>query len=79
MACGVVPVVSGFGENFIVKNGEDGFTANNEKEWADKIKSLLKDKVLREMMGERAKLKIKDNFDVKKTVFILINYVLSRL
>ena len=76
MACGVVPVVSGFGENsFIVKNGEDGFIVNNEKEWADKIKFLLKDKVLREMIGERAKLKIKDNFDVKKTVSTLIDFI----
>lgn len=80
MACGVTPIVSDFGENtFIVKNGEDGFTANDEKEWVDKIKLLLKNNDLRKMMGGNAKLKIKDNFDVKKTVFTLINLILQKL
>lgn len=76
MACGVVPIVSGFGENtFIVKDGENGFVANSEKEWADKIKMILSDNKTRKTVGEFARRHIAEHFSIKKRAEQLVDII----
>lgn len=80
MACGVPPIVSNFGENiFFTKDDENGFIAGSEKEWADKIKMLIKNEILREKIGKTAQFYIKNNFNIKESVIVLKNLILSKM
>ncbi len=53
MAANVPVIISGVGENnFLVQNGKNGFTANNEKEWRQKIELLIKNERLRKTFAK---------------------------
>lgn len=69
MACGV-PVVafnSGGCKETIAHN-KTGFLANNEKEFADYVIKLLKDKKLREKFGKAGRKRVIDIFSVEQMV-----------
>jgi glycosyltransferase involved in cell wall biosynthesis len=67
MACRVPAVVSAFGEMpYIIKDGENGFTAANEDEWVEKLSRLLKDASLRAELGRAGQKTVREqySFDV---------------
>ena len=67
-----IPVVSfSVGDvPYIIQNGKDGFVVKdrNSEELVNKIKQLLEDKNLREIIGINAKEKIKKEFTIDKMV-----------
>ena len=68
MALGIPAVVSPVGVNkVIVEDAINGFVCATESEWEAKIKRLLIDSRLREIMGEAAKQKVKKFYSVKAT------------
>lgn len=53
MACGVASVASSFGEMpYIIQDGVNGFLANTEEEWTEKLKRLLSNRELRARLGK---------------------------
>jgi glycosyltransferase involved in cell wall biosynthesis len=53
MAVGLAQVTSAVGEiTFVIKDGVNGFTAENAEEWADKLKRLLEDRDLCARLGK---------------------------
>ena len=68
MSLGIPAVVSPVGANCeVVTDGINGFWANSENEWYEKIEILIKDKVLREKMGKESVYKIEKEFSVEAT------------
>jgi len=59
-------VCSQFMYGKIVEDGVTGFLANSEEEWQEKTERLIKDKKLRQKMGETAYQEVLANHDVNK-------------
>ncbi len=67
MAMGKSTVSSALGEaKEIVKDGENGFLAKGKKEFIEKMRILIEDKMLRDRIGQKAFETIKENFTVSK-------------
>lgn len=65
MAIGKPTVVSPVGVNTeIVKEGENGYLANSEAEWFDKLSQLIENEQLRKELGANARKFIFENFSV---------------
>ena len=59
MACAVPPVVSPVGTNReILEDGAEGFFAETEAEWCDRIVTLLRDGQLRRRLGRAARARV---------------------
>jgi glycosyltransferase involved in cell wall biosynthesis len=68
MALGIPPVISPVGMNTIlVTDEQDGFLAEDEKDWVVKLRKLLTDKNLRVKVGENARRKIVEQYSVNAT------------
>ena len=68
MSLGIPAVVSPVGANCeVVTDGINGFWANSESEWYEKIEILIKDKSLREKMGSASSIKIQKEYSVEAT------------
>jgi glycosyltransferase involved in cell wall biosynthesis len=66
MSLGIPPVVSPVGANKkVVIDGENGFWANDEKEWYDCLEKLITNHQLRTEMGTNARNRIISNYSVK--------------
>ena len=66
MSVGVVPVVSNVGSNKeIIKDGVNGFLADTETEWIDKISNLIEAPRLRYGMGKIARDTVIKSYSVK--------------
>jgi glycosyltransferase involved in cell wall biosynthesis len=81
MALGKPVVASRIGANVdIVKDGENGFLAESEEDWYDALTMLIKDRDLRERMGEKARATIEKAYSIKhnSSIFLaLLNRVLN--
>ncbi len=67
MAVGVPVVCSPVGVNKdIVINGENGFWADNEREWIEKLSKLIEDKNLRENFSIKGRLTIEKKYSCQK-------------
>lgn len=67
MACGVATVASNAGElPYIIRDGENGYLADTEDEWVEKLTSLLSDMALRGRLGRAGQLTVREgySFDV---------------
>lgn len=63
MACGVATVSSPFGEMpYIVEDGVNGYLAEGEDEWVDKLKILLADRALSAKMGKAGQETVRENY-----------------
>ncbi len=63
MACGVATVASAVGENnYLIKDGVDGFLAKDEKEWEEKLTKLAEDKELCARLGKKGQETIKQRY-----------------
>jgi len=67
MSTGLPVIVYPAGDaRFIIKNGENGFLANNYESLKEKIGVLCKDKMLRKRIGQNSRRFIIKNFDWEK-------------
>jgi glycosyltransferase involved in cell wall biosynthesis len=67
MACAIPVVASAFGEmSYIIQDGGNGFIANSEDEWVEKLARLLDDQALRQRLGVAGQQTVREqyNFDV---------------
>ncbi len=63
MALEIPAIMSPVGVNSdIIQDGVNGFLANNETEWVDKISTLIEDEIRRNKMGLEARRTILENF-----------------
>ena len=69
MACAVPPIISPVGENnFLVREGQNGFFADNDSEWVEKIMRFYNDKNLRDVLGMRAQETIKNEYSYEASI-----------
>jgi glycosyltransferase involved in cell wall biosynthesis len=67
MSLGLPVVASATGSNLeIIEDGVNGFLAENEKDWYDKLKILLENADLRKQFGEKARETVLERFDIEK-------------
>ena len=78
MACGKVVVASPVGENArIVDHGTDGFLATSTKEWIDALRFLMKDKESRENMGNKARIKVEQQYSLSVSAPLLYKEIIK--
>ena len=66
MALGIPPVVSPVGVNMtIVRDGVNGFYAQAEEEWIDRIALLLEDEPLRRGLGQEAQRTVEESYSAR--------------
>lgn len=67
MAMGIPSVVSPVGFNIeIVKDEFNGFLADTNEEWVEKLSILIEDEELRKKMGRNARITIEEHYSLKK-------------
>ncbi len=65
MACGVPVVASPVGVNReIIRDGENGFLAQDEEEWVKKLSLLLRDEELRREMGRAGRQTVEERYSL---------------
>ncbi|MFC1540785.1 glycosyltransferase family 4 protein [Candidatus Margulisiibacteriota bacterium] len=65
MALGIPSVVSPVAANAeILENGEQGFWANNEEEWIEKLSLLIRDGALRKKIGQAARQRAEQRYSI---------------
>ncbi len=77
-----IPTVAVRNQTFseAIDDGEDGFLADNAKEWVEKIEKLINSKELREKMGEKARQKVEKKYTNKNSDNIeYYEYIRSRI
>lgn len=68
-ALGIPSVASPVGiNNGLIQQGVNGFLAETNKEWEEKLSILIEDKPLREKMGINARKYIQENFSLEASV-----------
>jgi len=81
MALRIPPVISPVGVNSeIVKDGIDGFIADSNAEWVDKISRLIESPQLRKQMGEKARQTVIERYSViahRDTYVEILNKLVS--
>jgi len=70
MSMGIPVVISPGGlvgfDNKIIKDGVNGFLANSKEEWIEKLSLLIKNKELRQKIGQNARITIEEHYSLKK-------------
>ncbi|TKK65022.1 glycosyltransferase family 4 protein [Ilyomonas limi] len=78
MALGIPVVVSAIGENnYLIKNGINGFRASDTTEWADKLEQLICSVELRKKMGQCGQQTIKQYYAYHAIIPTLYNILQS--
>jgi glycosyltransferase involved in cell wall biosynthesis len=64
-----IPTVAVRNQTFseTIEDGVDGFLADNQKEWVEKIEKLVRDEKLRKTMGKKAREKIVRDYTNKNS------------
>lgn len=74
MSLGIPAVVSPVGVNgIIVTDGQNGFTAKNEKEWEEQLEQLLVNPSLRTAFGTESRKRVEEVYSVKATTPAFLN------
>lgn len=67
MACGLPVVASSVGANVdIVRHGESGFLASNDREWVASLQELIDNPPLRQRMGRAGRGYVEDHYSVRQ-------------
>jgi glycosyltransferase involved in cell wall biosynthesis len=76
MACGV-PVVASPGKTAqaIIKESNCGLVASNTEDWIEALTLLLENPDLRDKMGKSGRAAIENDFAIKATAELLLNYI----
>lgn len=78
MSMGIPSVASPSGAaSEIIVDGENGFLAQTPDEWHDKVRVLLRDRVLARRMGQRARVWIEENYNLQKYAPIMASLLLA--
>lgn len=76
MACGLPVVASPIGINQkIVRHGENGFLAGNEREWIEAITKLQKNPILRKEMGSKGREMVEEKYALQVTAQKIIDII----
>jgi len=76
MTCGVVTICSPVGENnYLIRDGENGFLADETEDWVAKIKKLIKDPSLIKKLGKAGQRTIEKEYSYKVTIPKLIKII----
>jgi len=76
MACGIPVVASPVGVNTeIIRNGENGFLAKDQREWVNKLSFLIEDADLRGRLGARGREMVEKYFSVEKNFSKVVNVI----
>jgi glycosyltransferase involved in cell wall biosynthesis len=74
MSLGIPAVVSPVGANCtVVQNGVDGFWAETDEDWYNKLELLIKDETMRVAIGNAARKKIVEQYSVDATQGMFFN------
>ena len=66
MGMAIPAVMSPVGvNNYIIKDGDNGFLADSEDEWVDKLSQLIEDKMLRTRIGLSGRKTVVENYSVE--------------
>ncbi len=69
MACAVPTIVSSFGEMpYIITDGENGFIAENEDDWVEKLERLIADDALRARIGRAGQERVREAYSFDATI-----------
>ena len=80
MALEIPSIMSPIGVNSeIIENGKNGFLAENEKEWIEKLTLLIEDKNLRKKIGANGRQTVIEKYSVISQKDNYINYFNSLL
>jgi glycosyltransferase involved in cell wall biosynthesis len=72
MGLGMPVVAAATGSNLeIIKDGVNGFLADNEREWYEKLKLLVENPDLRQKLGNAARKTVVEKFDIERQVDFL--------
>lgn len=73
-ACGIPAVASPIGVNpLITLHEKTGFIANNDEEWKNYLKQLIKDNHLRELMGKEGRAHIENNYSLNNHLLVFLS------
>lgn len=76
MACGVPAVISAVGENnYLVKDGRDGFLAKTETDWERKLEKLIRDVKFREHMGKAGRKTVEQRYNLHRNAALLLKHL----
>ena len=74
MACGIPVVASAVGVNReIIQDGINGFLAETEEEWVEKLHYLLTDAALRRRMGEAGRTTVETRYSLRANAPVLLS------
>ena len=66
MALSIPTIMSNVGANKeIIEDGKNGYLANDDNEWFDKISDLINSKSLRAQIGQLGRKTVVDNYSVE--------------
>jgi glycosyltransferase involved in cell wall biosynthesis len=75
MALNIATVMSPVGVNTeIIQDGENGFLADTEEEWVDKLSILVEDAVLRRKVADNGRRTVEEKFSVKSQQARYLHY-----
>jgi glycosyltransferase involved in cell wall biosynthesis len=78
MALGIPAVASAVGaNNSIIQDGINGFLANSDEEWFDKLNRLIIDPELRRTLGEAGRRTVEERFSVRRAAPVLLEIMNS--
>jgi len=65
MACGIPAVMSAVGVNLeIIEDGQNGYLANTDEEWFEKLSQLVESEELRQRLGQAGRQTVVDRYSV---------------
>jgi len=80
MAGGKPVVSSPVGEiNYIIQDGINGFLANNDHDWIEKLTVLIQNHALSKKMGEAGRFTVEESYAVSTCFEILMKKIFSRV
>jgi glycosyltransferase involved in cell wall biosynthesis len=80
MALSIPAIMSPVGVNTeIIKDGINGFLADSEDEWYEKLSSLIESFELRKKMGEEGRKTVVENYSVEANKHLYLHYLKSLL
>jgi glycosyltransferase involved in cell wall biosynthesis len=72
MACGLPAIISPVGENnYLIKDGENGFLAFSIEDWAEKMKKIYNNPALLVQLGKKAQETILKNYSFEANIPII--------
>lgn len=75
MSMGIPAVMSPVGVNSeIIEDGVNGFLANSESEWVDKLSLLIENESLRKSMGEKGRQTVEEKYSVHAYQYQYLSY-----